>query len=395
MVSGACFIFIALYLLAERLHVGRKTNRIPLRICVTGTRGKSSVTRLIAASLREAGFNVLAKTTGSKPVLIFPDGKEEEIKRGNLPSILEQKRLVRAGASLGVDALVSEMMSISCESGYVESVQILRPHFLVLTNIRLDHAAQMGQTRQDIARCLASSIPWKSTIFLLQKEMFPLFQARAEEMNSRIVQVSTDSSRDYFPSKKKLSFWEWPDNISLALGVAEFLGIDREVAWRGITRSRPDFGSLKIWQKDYDSPPRSCTLVSCFSANDPESTQLVLSSVLKNKIKEGKKMVGILNFRKDRGDRTCQWRNVLRRGAFPEFSRFYLTGSHAHAFKRRLDSAKKACFVVLEKKPPEKIMEQILAEEKGDLVVVGMGNMGGVGKELVSYWEQKGRRYDL
>ena len=48
----------------------RALNRIPIRIHVNGTRGKSSVTRLISAGLREAGFAVLGKTTGSDPRIL-------------------------------------------------------------------------------------------------------------------------------------------------------------------------------------------------------------------------------------------------------------------------------------------------------------------------------------
>ena len=38
-------------------------NRIPVRVHVNGTRGKTSVTRLIAAGLRAGGKRVCAKTT--------------------------------------------------------------------------------------------------------------------------------------------------------------------------------------------------------------------------------------------------------------------------------------------------------------------------------------------
>ena len=100
-VTGVFAALLVIYLLAERLILNKKVRRIPLRICVTGTRGKSSITRLIAASLREAGFAVLARTTGSKPVVILPDGEEEEIRRRGSPSILEGNR--REGGPIAYD----------------------------------------------------------------------------------------------------------------------------------------------------------------------------------------------------------------------------------------------------------------------------------------------------
>ena len=44
--------------------------QLPIRIHVNGSRGKSSVTRLIAAGLRAGGLKTLAKTTGTAPLII-------------------------------------------------------------------------------------------------------------------------------------------------------------------------------------------------------------------------------------------------------------------------------------------------------------------------------------
>ena len=77
------FLIIFLYLAAEKILHEKRLKRIPIRIHVNGTRGKSTVTRLIAASLRRVGIRTLAKTTGTIPRLILPDGKEETILRRN------------------------------------------------------------------------------------------------------------------------------------------------------------------------------------------------------------------------------------------------------------------------------------------------------------------------
>jgi len=57
---------------AHRFHL----RSIPVRIHVNGTRGKSSITRLIAAGLRAGERRVVAKTTGTKPRIILEDGRE-------------------------------------------------------------------------------------------------------------------------------------------------------------------------------------------------------------------------------------------------------------------------------------------------------------------------------
>ncbi len=41
------------------------------------------------------------------------------------------------------------------------------------------------------------------------------------------------------------------------------------------------------------------------------------------------------------------------------------------------------------------LMDQIIHREQGDRLLVGLGNMGGVGRELVDYWEKAGESDDL
>jgi len=394
-VAGLFAVLLVMYFFAERFILNKDVQSIPLRICVTGTRGKSSVTRLIAASLREAGFAVLARTTGSKPVIIFPDGEEKEIKRRGSPSILEGKKILRKGAEHHAQALVLELMSIHPECGYYESVQMFKPHILVITNVRLDHLAQMGNSKEDIARCFASSIPEKGTVFVPQGEFFPIFKEVAERMSSSIIQVPGDSFAEYFQSKNNLPSFELEENIRLSMGVAEFLGIDNKVALQGMIKARPDFGSLKTWTVDLGSPPRCWHLVSCFAANDPESTQFVLSRLLERKLFNGKEIIGLLNLRRDRGDRTLQWLKTLKDEAFPEIRKFFFIGDHAHVLKRRLKLSGKTELCVSKPRAPQKIMEEISNTVKGEAVLIGMGNMGGVGKELVGYWENIGKPYDF
>ncbi|UCC40118.1 MAG: poly-gamma-glutamate synthase PgsB [Candidatus Aminicenantes bacterium] len=384
-----------IYLIAERIILSRRSRVIPRRICVTGIRGKSSVTRLIAASLKEAGFSVLAKTTGTKPVIIFPDGEEEEIVRRGLPSILEGKKILKQGAELHVQALVSEIMSIHPEVSFAESVQMMSPQILVITNVRLDHLAEMGSSKEEIARSLAASIPERSTVFIPEAEFFRVFEEKAKAANSRLIQVPENSLQEYFQSGKKLPSFEFQENISLSLAVIEFLGIDRGVALQGMAKAQPDFGRPRTWSADRGSPPYRWHFVSVFAANDPESTRFVLDSVQEKMPLNKDKMVGLLNLRRDRGDRTLQWFKALKEGAFPEFQRLFFIGDHTHALKRRLKLRSNAELFVLKEKSPERVMEKISGIVKGEAVLVGMGNMGGIGREIVDYWERVGESYDL
>src|SRR6266540_7415488 len=87
-----------------RLHRSA-LRRIPIRIHVNGTRGKSSVTRLIAAMLRAHGIPTVAKTTGTTARLILPDGSERPVFRDGRPTIRELAWAMRRASREGVGAV--------------------------------------------------------------------------------------------------------------------------------------------------------------------------------------------------------------------------------------------------------------------------------------------------
>ena len=111
-------VFIALaplllaVLVVERYVTSRARARIPIVVHVNGTRGKSSVTRLIAAGLRAGGVRTWAKVTGTLPRLIDEDGQDVPIVRHSPASISEQRAVVVAASAAGVQALVVECMAL-------------------------------------------------------------------------------------------------------------------------------------------------------------------------------------------------------------------------------------------------------------------------------------------
>src|SRR6058998_3737786 len=98
-------IVLACYGAWEYSRHQRNINAIPIRVMVNGTRGKSSVTRLIAAGLRSGGIKTLGKTTGTKPRLIYPNGSEVAIIRPGKANIIEQRMVFSKAVALGVEAL--------------------------------------------------------------------------------------------------------------------------------------------------------------------------------------------------------------------------------------------------------------------------------------------------
>src|SRR2546426_3683025 len=112
-VAGVLAVGLAGYGVWESRRHLRNLERIPVRIHVNGTRGKSSVTRLIAAGMRAGGIRTLAKTTGTLARIIDPEGREIDVFRVGRPNLIEQTRIVRRAIEWGAEAMVIECMAVT------------------------------------------------------------------------------------------------------------------------------------------------------------------------------------------------------------------------------------------------------------------------------------------
>ena len=142
--------------------------KFSIRIHVNGSRGKSSVTRLIAAGLRAGGFRTMAKTTGSSPRIIDTDGKDRMIQRLRSPSIGEQVKLMRYFSKQNLDAVVMECMAVQPEYQWISEQKMQKSTIGVITNIRPDHLDEMGPTMDDVTRSLSNTIPFNGNVVVTQ-----------------------------------------------------------------------------------------------------------------------------------------------------------------------------------------------------------------------------------
>lgn len=370
---------------------------MPRRIAVAGTRGKSGVTRLVAAGLRASGARVLAKTTGSKPVLILPDGSERELARPGGASIREQVRLVSLAAELGADTLVAEMMSIGAECLAAESRRILRPGILAITNVRLDHLDEMGRTRDAVARTIAAAVPPGAAVLLPEEELHPAFMAAAARAGSALRPVGRAETEHPDGATPRLRLGEFEPNLRLANAVLASLGVDEATARRGLAGAAPDFGALRAWRGRFGSGSREALCVSAFAANDPASSAAALDRIRERLPLGGRPLAGLLSLREDRGDRTVQWVRAAGEGFFRGFAAVVLVGPTARAALRRFRGAAAAGEARFSCGPgpgPAAIMDHVFAAVPGEPVVVGLGNIVGWGERLVRHWTDKGTVHD-
>lgn len=274
---------------------------VPLRIHVNGTRGKSSVTRLIAAGLREGGKRTFAKTTGTAPRVIDAEGMDRIIHRLRRPSIGEQIRLLNYFAKEEPDAVVMECMAVQPQYQWISEHQMVRSHIGVITNVRPDHLEEMGPTKEDVAYSLCNTVPVKGTLVTAEDQLSEILEEAAENNGTRIFFSDEMSiSRQELDS---FSYLEHPQNIAVALDVCQQVGVDRETALRGMQNVQPDLGALVVWKLVQDK--RTIEFVNGMAANDPVSTLQIWKFVIDRYPAEGGTCI-FFNARDDRPVRTRQ-----------------------------------------------------------------------------------------
>jgi poly-gamma-glutamate synthase PgsB/CapB len=352
--------------------------RIRHRIHVNGTRGKSSVVRLIAAGLRAGGLRVVAKTTGSASRVIFPDGSERDLRGRRRASLLEYRGVTALAARLGADALVVECLALRPESQHVTEHHLMRSTIGVLTGAGLDHVGIMGESLEEIVEALGRTIPVGGLLLVPGPEVPSVWLARARAQGT-VVRLAPAEPGLVMPD----AYREWPENVALALAACEAVGVSREAALTGIRTARPDPGALRVWR--LRDAGRQTWLVGAFGANDPYSSRRIVERVRRESGLADAPVVAVLNTRADRGERTLQWCAALLAGAVPA-RRVIVTGPHALAAVRALVRGgwPRSDAAALPPRPAA-ITAAAVAGGGGGLVA-GLGNVRGAGAALLDYW---------
>jgi poly-gamma-glutamate synthase PgsB/CapB len=270
--SAALLTGLLAMLVWERLARDRALATIPIRIHVNGTRGKSTVTRLIAAALREAGIRTVAKTTGTAPRLILPDGSERPVRRRAPASIREQLWLLREARRLRVTAIVVECMPVDPDLQAVCEDQMIRSTIGVVTNARLDHAEVMGASVDEVALALGSTVPREGILVIGPTAGDGILAGVAGSRGSRVVRANAAVT-----SAGRWAGRPWmAENEGVALTVARELGIHDDVAVRGMLAAGPDPGALRTGRLHVAG--HLVDWVDASAANDPQSLALILGA---------------------------------------------------------------------------------------------------------------------
>jgi len=296
-IIAAMIVFVLIWMYEKWQH-RRNLSAIPIRIMVNGTRGKTSVTRLIAAILRESGKRTWAKTTGTQAAWIMPDGSETEYRKKNLPvNIREQIPFVRKARRDGAEAIVVECMALHPENQLMMANEFVRPTIGVMTNARVDHVSEIGATEEETVGTLSLSICAGEKVVTGDVRFDKYTPDRIDPDNEELPVGYLES----------FSYPMFEDNVRQALAVARLLGIDRETALRGMLNARPDVGMRGPFRVG------ECLVINGFAANDLESSGVLYEKSVQSAGYEDAPVWVLFNNRADREFRLGEFLPLVKR----------------------------------------------------------------------------------
>ena len=273
-------------------------------VVVTGTRGKSSVVRLLAAAFLSLGISCRARFTGVVPTEISPEGTRTLL-RSQGGHIEELRWWLRQLPP--TEAVVVENSAVSPDLQILAS-RWLRPRLLIVTNVRADHEEVWGPGREGARRALLAGIP-PSVPVLLGEEASGDAPLRSA-LEARVPSVLTLSQGEggYEASNRRL-----------ALATLAFFGLDS---------SRVDFDAHLADDRGRFRLVRvgSGLLACAFSANEPESTE----SLWRRTGWSAEDTTLLYNHRRDRPGRLRAFRPWIASRAWKER---LLCGDHPWRFR--------------------------------------------------------------
>lgn len=363
-----------LYLCFEYRYLKYHRKKIKYVIHINGTRGKSTVCRLIDAGLRAGGYKVFTKTTGTSPRIIDVNRVEQEINRQGKANIREQIKAVHWAARQKADILIVECMAVKPELQRICEQRILTADITAITNVREDHLDEMGKSLDSIARSLSNTIPSNAVFFTADNDYFPFFEQLCNTKHTQA--FLSDEMQEYY---REVDF---PENVALALAICRFLSVDTTQAFAAMKTYYKDPGSLKVLSY-CNAKGSTLFFINTLAANDPVSTKIILNNCMTKSYWQHKKYL-LINNRADRLSRMEQYVNF--------------TAKHQQLFDIILISGenKQLFYKYLIRQRVERTKILMLTDDAyfdtvgSDAVIFAAGNICKSGKRLTDYFESKG-----
>ena len=368
------FTFIGIFfikLIYEKISLEKARKKIKIVIHVNGIRGKSTVSRLIDAGLRDGKKRVFTKVTGTEPKYIDIDNQEKYIKRIGKANIREQIKTIKKAAKCKVEILILECMAVKPELQKISEEKIVRADIGVITNVRYDHLDEMGESLEEITNSLCNMEPQDGILVTGEKKNLDIIKEKAELRATKV--LSMGELKDEY---KKIDFME---NVAVALKVCECLGVDREIALKRMKKYKKDSGVLKEI-KFLNSQGKKISFINLLAANDPDSSEKIIKNFESEELWDRKKYL-MVNNRRDRLSRLEQFINFVEKHE-KNFEKIFISGESTNIFYKKLSKNKNKIEIL-------KNVEQFDIFNE-DSVIFAVGNICGKGKELLKDIESRG-----
>jgi gamma-polyglutamate synthase len=381
----AVLILLGLGGVAERVRHRRSVERVPLRVSVNGSRGKSTVTRLLAGALTAGGRRPLAKTTGTEARLVRAwSGEEEDIhRRPEGPNIGEQRALMRQAAHEEADSVVAECMALNPD--YQESFhnELLAANVLVVTSVLDDHLDVMGPTTRDVAEVFAETIPPGGTLVVAPGAYTDVFRAVADERGATLLLADPNAVDPTL--LRGFDHLVFAEHVALVLALTDHLDISRDDALAGMRAAPADPFATRLLP--VGDPGAPALFVNAFPANDPVSTLAVWERV-RDRGYPDEKLVVVMNCRGDRGERTRQFADEVLPNL--PIDTLVVVGEETRPVLRAVEQGAIAVRELRDATgaPPAETVAA-LDDELRDRVVLAVGNLHGAGLGVVEAFEAR------
>jgi poly-gamma-glutamate synthase PgsB/CapB len=289
-----------------------------------------------------------------------------------------------------VDALVIECMALKPEYQEVSERMIVRSNIGIITNVREDHQDVMGETLPEIARSLLSTCPRDGILVTSEQdpELIVIMEEFAATRGSRLVVADPDRVSD--AEIDSFDYIAFKENVSIALTVADIVGIPRHVAMRGMVDAAPDPGVLRM--KDLSIHGKWVTWANLFAVNDRES-MIAAAEKLAPFRTDDTLTVGILNNRADRERRAIQFADIAANDL--DFDRLVTFGAYEGLVTDRLLQNGVARDVILNLGDEhhvsrDEIIDRMIVQQPSDhVLVVGFVNIHThQAEQMLDYFER-------
>ena len=331
-------------------------------------RGKSEVVTLLDAYLTKRNYKVLSKVTGLEPI-IKENGVRRLIDRRN-GFLLDHENKRCLKLSKNKDFVIFEDQGIS---PYTMKLfhNIVKPHLLLIPNIRLEHQEYLGETIEEISKSFAVHFDIPEMIITTeQKEsVLKIFRAYSKKYGKHLIEIKIIED---IPSLSNLYLVDEALKMLTGKGLTEKEMVEHKekLLKRFSIKKNKDSINYFIGSK----------------INDVGSSFLTYKFLSKYYPKE--RLCYVAYFRSDRKDRAISFIHFFNKiGLNGNVDKIFLKGDFCDYVYGKLNKEVKQKTSIIEKVKMREVMDY--CKDTGYVLVTSVNGVNGFMKKLEENLERK------